>query len=210
MKSRFPLKRWLSIVVMSAVGLATPASAAPVLIGSATLNLADDLTVIRDGSQVLQFLDLTSTQGMTIVDAFATFGGSGFHWATGAEVAQLYAAFGFAYESAVNGHAILNVSAANATTFTSHLGTTFNDAALGWIDDNTDTIFHTYSCISVLACQSNAFVFRTADFWPAFQFFGVYMVRDAPRSVPAPDTTVLIGIGLAGILALRRRSGKVY
>ena len=208
MKSSFHLKRWLSIVALSAAALATPASATPLLIGSATLNLTNDLTVIQDGSQTLQFLDLTSTQGMTIANAVSTFSGDGFHWATGAEVAQLYGAFGITYQSVFNGAVFLGVSAVLATTYTSYLGITSLDAAVGFIDDNTDASFHTYSCISVSACRNGAFVANNDQITESNPRLGVFLVRSTANPVPEPGTAVLIGFGLAGILALRRRGCK--
>ena len=208
MKSLFPLKRWLSIAVLSAAALTTPASATLLLIGSASLNLANDLTVIQDGNQVLQFLDLTSTQGMSVATAVGTFGGDGFHWATGNEVAQLYAAFGFSYESAAARITPLVVSPDGVANFTSYLGVTSDDAAAGWIDDHTDATFHTFSCISVSACRFGSFVNNIAFGWPSEQRLGVYLVRSAANPAPEPGTAALIGIGLAGIFALRRRGGK--
>ena len=208
MKTRFPLKRWLSIVVLSAASLATPASATPLLIGSATLNLANDLTVIQDGSQVLQFLDLTSTQGMSVANAVGTFGAKGFHWATGTEVALLYGAFGITYQSVVADVHFLTVQAAQATAYTSYLGITGGDAAVGWIDDNTDASFHTYSCISVLTCGFGAFVANNTFNWPSEPRIGVFLARSAANPIPEPGTALMIGIGLAGIFALRRRSGR--
>ena len=208
MKTVSPLKRWLSVAALSAAALGSPASATPLLIGSASLNLANDLTVIQDGNQVLQFLDLTSTQGMTVANAVGTFGANGFHWATGAEVAQLYAAFGITYQSVVADVQFLSVPAAQATAYTSYLGITGGDAAVGWIDDNTDASFHTYSCISVLTCGFGAFIANNAFNWPSEPRVGVFLVRSAANPIPEPGTALMIGIGLAGILAFRRREGK--
>ena len=209
MKSSFHLKRWLSIAVLSAAALTTPASATPLLIGSASLNLANDLTVIQDGNQVLQFLDLTSTQGMTIANAVSTFSGDGFHWASGAEVAQLYGAFGITYQSVVKDAIFLSVPSVQAAAYTSYLGTTFGNASIGWVDDNTDGSFHTYSCISIDTCRSGAFVANNDLLRAAERNLGVFLVRSTAIPVAEPGTTALIGIGLAGILALRRRGGKM-
>lgn len=206
MKPISPLKRWLSIAVVSATALATPASAIPMLIGSASLNLANDLTVIQDGNQVLQFLDLTSTQGMTIANAVSTFGGDGFHWATGAEVAQLYGAFGITYQSVFNDVVFLGVPAPLATAYTSYLGMTHDDGAIGWIDDNTVGSFHTYSCISVDVCRNGAFVVSNDLLNDPSPGLGVFLVRSA--AIPEPGTAVLIGIGVVGTLVRRRRGGK--
>lgn len=208
MKTRSPLKRWLSIAVLSAAALATPASATPLLIGSATLNLANDLTVIQDGNQVLQFLDLPLTLGMTVANALGKYGGDGFHWATGAEVAQLYAAFGVTYQSVFNDVVFLRVPPGQAAAYTSYLGTTFSDAAIGFIDDTTAAAFRTYSCISEAACPVGAFVVNSDQLADSHPQFGVFLVRSTAIPVAEPGTAALIGIGFAGIFALRRRGGK--
>ena len=203
------LKRYLAIAAIAAgATLSTPAAAVPVLLGNATLNSADDLTVIQDGGQVLQFLDFSATQGASVANSLATYGASGFRWATGVEVAQLYAAFGFTYQSIATTFAILNVPAANAASFTSYLGTTAGDAALGWIDDNTTASFHTYACISVTRCTPNAFVENTRSFWPEFASIAVYLVRDQPNNVPEPGTLMLFGLGILGAMSMRgKRTG---
>ncbi len=201
------LKRCLSIVAIAAgATLSTPAAAVPVLLGNATLNSADDLTVIQDGSQVLQFLDFSATQGVSVANSLATYGASSFRWATGTEVAQLYAAFGFTYQSIATTFAILNVPTANAASFISYLGTTVGDAALGWIDDNTTANFHTYACISVATCNANAFVENTRSFWPEHPEFAVYLVRDQPNSVPEPGTLMLFGIAFVAAASKRGQS----
>ena len=199
-----PVSRWLSILaIVAGAALSTPATAVPVLIGNATLNSADDLTVIQDGAQILQFLDFATTQGTSVANSIATYGASGFRWANGLEVAQLYAAFGFTYQSIATTFAILNVPAANAASFTSYLGTTAGDAALGWIDDNTTDSFHTYACISVTRCTANAFVENTASFWPERASIAVYLVRDQPNSVPEPGTLMLFGIAFVAAASKR-------
>ena len=192
---------------------AAPAAAIPVLVGSATLNTANDLTVIQDGGQALAFLDFAATKGSSVADAVATYGGAGFRWATGTEVAQLYAAFGITYQSIADTFAILNVPLANAANFTSYLGTTFDDAALAWIDDNTSATRHTYACISETTCNANAFVENTASFWPSNPDLAIYLVRDQQLSVPEPMSALLVGYGLLGLLglaAMRRSNLRRY
>lgn len=204
MKPANPVSRWLSILaIVAGATLSTPAAAVPVLLGNATLNSADDLTVIQDGAQVLQFLDFAATQGVSVANSIATYGASGFRWANGVEVDQLYAAFGFTYQSIATTFAILNVPIANAASFTSYLGTTIGDAALGWIDDNTTASLHTYACISVATCTANAFVENTGSFWPEHPEFAVYLVRDQPNSVPEPGTLMLFGIAFAAAASKR-------
>lgn len=205
MKSASPLKRWVSVAaIAAAMTLSASAVAVPVLVGSATLNSANDLTVIQDGTQVLEFLDLTSTKGFSVANSLAAYGANGFHWATGAEVTQLYGAFGFNYQSIATTYAILNVPAANAASFTSYLGATFGDGAFGWIDDNTTSIHHTYACISVTTCTSNAFVENTGSFWPSRPEIAVYLVRSQPNQLSEPATLMLVGVAILGAVGMRR------
>ena len=44
-------------------------TAAPLLIGNATLNAMNDLTVVRDGNVQYEFLDLTPTYGLSVASA---------------------------------------------------------------------------------------------------------------------------------------------
>src|SRR5262245_31904597 len=114
----------LRLMVLGALLLASPSYAGPVLIGTATLHVTDDLTVIQTATNTVQWLDLTSTMGMSIVDAATTYGAYGFHWATGAEVAELYAAFGLTYASAPNFNLATPLPAPypNQISFMDHLG----------------------------------------------------------------------------------------
>ena len=202
------LKRWLSMVTLAASSVvSTPAFAAPVLIGGATLNATDDLTVIQDGAQVFQFLDVSITAGMSVATALATFGAAGFHWATGADVARLYGAFGITYQSIPTTYVILSASISDTANLVSYIGTTLGDAALAWIDDNTFSFYHTYSCMGPTTCTPNAFVENTTSFWPSNAEFGVYLVRSQPNMVPEPGTMVLFGLAILG--AIRAKNSTV-
>lgn len=187
---------------------ATPAVAAPVLLGNGTLNAVNDLTVVQNGGQVLEFLDLTSTQGLSVASALAIHGGDGFHWANRAEVATLYGAFGFAYGSTSQAAVILNVPLPAATSFVDYLGATFRTASLGWIDDFTTDFYHTYSCISIDTCSVNGFVENTASFWPSTALAGVYLVRSQSFSVTEPGSIAMISLALVGMFALRTRKSQ--
>ena len=113
-------KRTLAAIGCAACLLAvTPSLAAPVLLGAGTLDTANDLTIIQNGNQILEFLDLTPTQGESVAGALSRY--SGFRWATGSEVATLYSAFGFGYASFERTYAILNVSTDAARDFVDYL-----------------------------------------------------------------------------------------
>lgn len=210
MKPANTLKRCLSIAaIFAGATLSSPTIAVPVLVGSATLNIANDLTVIQNGAQTLQFLDLTVTQGSTVATALANFGASGFTWATGAEVAQLYEAFGFSYANAPIQTTFLNIPAANAANFNAYLGFTYLDASLGWIDDFTNAPgfgidLHTYACISVTACTPGPFVTNTSFGWPGAPEVGVYLVRQAPLAIPEPGSIALLALGLVALVSSSR------
>jgi len=199
------LKRWLSTVTLAASAVVSaPALAAPVLVGGATLNATDDLTVIQDGAQVFQFLDVSVTAGMSVATALATYDAAGFHWATGADVARLYGAFGITYQSIPTTYVILSASIADTANLVSYIGTTLGDAALAWIDDNTASFYHTYSCMGPTTCMPNAFVENTSSFWPSNPEIGVYLVRAQSNIVPEPGTLMLLGLVALGVATTRR------
>src|SRR5262245_55731548 len=140
-----------TLVAAAVLGAMTAAPAtAGVLLGAGTLNNTDDLTRIQVGASTWEFLDLTATDNLSVAAALTAYSGAGFHWATGAEVAQLYSAFGITYSSAADTVVSLGASDASRASFVGYLGVTaFENAALGFIDDLTTADHHTYSCIAV-------------------------------------------------------------
>ena len=205
------LKRWFTALTSSAtlacaLAAAPPAQAVPVLIGNGTLNAADDLTVIQNGNQTLEFLDLPVTAGMSVANAVVAYSGAGFHWASGSEVAQLFQAFGITYVINPQHSSNLNLAAGAATAINAYLGTTtFGTGSLGWLDDLTTDDYHTYACISESRCNPIGFVSNAAGFWPAVNIVGVYLVRDSAAVVSEPASALLVGLGLLGVGVVKRR-----
>jgi hypothetical protein len=139
------------------IGAITPVQAS-LLIGAGTLNSADDLTIVQTGSgEILQWLDLSVTKGMTVSDAVSTYQEDEFHWATGNDVAELYGAFGFTYSITYMGAQDLEVDAATAQNFVDYLGTTLSSSALGWVDDLNIGTYHTHDCIGI-DCNPTGFL----------------------------------------------------
>lgn len=182
------------------------ASYSAILLGNGTLNAPNDLTRIQSNAGVLEYLDLTTTSGQTVAQATSMFGSSGFRWAGGAEIAELFSAFGITYASNPGGIALLGISAGTSNSFVSFLGkTAFPDASFGWFNDG-DGGFNSYICIGT-DCNSNGFVLRDASFVSApSPGFGVYLVRDGVSAVPENGSWISMLIGLAVLTArLRRR-----
>jgi hypothetical protein len=100
-----------------------PAKAAT-LLADGTYSTPGDLTRIDNGGTVLEFLDLTLTDGgFNEAGALATF--PGFHLGTQAEVSALFSAFGIVYPLVLNPGDVVDLGApANAASFVSHLGAT--------------------------------------------------------------------------------------
>jgi len=209
------MKTFRHVIAAAALSVfAVPAAMATgVLLGTGTLNTTDDLTRIQVGSNVLEFLDLSTTSGSTVSAAVSAYSGNGFHWATGSEVSDLYSAFGITYANSPGAVSDLGAGLAERTSFVGYLGQTAGQAghSLGWIDDLTGGGFHTYSCIAIDSCGPLSFVYNVPDnygIWPAEFQVGVFLVRDGVPAVPEPTTYALMAAGLAGLAALRRRRGS--
>ncbi len=193
------------LLVAALLAVSPVAANAALLLGSATLDSAGDLTQVQDGSQTYQFLDLTSTQGMSQAVALATYGSSGFTVATSTEMTALYNAFGFTYVS-TNGFAPLgDLSAAESIDFIGYFGSTFTDASLGSYIDLT--YGQSYNCIGFDVCATNGFNNRD-DISYGDALLGVYLVRAAPDEVPEPAILGLFGLGAIALgLGRRRKRG---
>jgi hypothetical protein len=200
----------LAIVVLVPV----PALAGSVVLGSRTLWASNDLTAIDTGGTVREWLDLSVTDGMGVSGALDMYGGLGFTWATGAEVAELYSAFGINYAISAGQRLSLQARADAMEQFVGYFGFTTRDdpllrpvGALGWINDLSGAKSMTYSCLSVSGgCSPFSFVDNVTgpSFWPKSDRIGVYMVRDAPHSVPEPATLALVLMGAGAVMGQRR------
>jgi hypothetical protein len=203
-------------LLMLAVGvlIPVPAAASSVLLGSRTLSASNDLTAIETGGTVREWLDLSVTDGMSVTGALDAYGGLGFTWATGAEVADLYSAFGINYAISAGQRLSLQARADAMEQFVSYFGFTTRDdpflrpvGALGWINDLSGATSMTYSCLSVSGgCSPFSFVDNVTgpSFWPRSDRIGVYMVRDAPHSVAEPATLALVLMGAGAVMGRSR------
>jgi hypothetical protein len=177
---------------------------ASLLIGAGTLNSADDLTIVQTSSgEVLEWLDLSVTKGMTVSDAVSTYQEDEFRWATGNDVTELYGAFGFTYSITYMGAHDLGIDAATAQNFVDYLGTTLSSSALGWVDDLNIGTYHTHDCIGI-DCNPTGFLINVPTFWPSNHSLGVYLVRNV-SAVPIPAAVWLFGSGLLGLIGIARR-----
>lgn len=183
--------------------------AAGTLLADGTLNSPGDLTRIQvSPTSVLEFLDLSVTNGMTVGTAVSSFSGFGFRWANGLEVSDLSSAFGISYGNQAGAITTTTSNQVGRASFVSRLSPTYLNGSLGWVDDLTTSTFHTFLCVGTNTCEGTqppggSFVFNTSQFWPSNPTIGVFLVRVVP--VPEPATYVLFSAGVLSIAVLRRR-----
>jgi hypothetical protein len=182
-----------------------PAKAAT-LLADGTYSTPGDLTRIDNGGTVLEFLDLTLTDGgFNEAGALATF--PGFHLGTQAEVSALFSAFGIVYPLVLNPGDVVDLGApANAASFVSHLGATnLGTGSLGFFDG--PGFGDSYFCISTANCGPLNFVTSTF-FTVNAANIGFTLVRTGDiGATPLPAALPLFagGLGVIGLLARRRK-----
>lgn len=186
---------------MKVLGLLAAAALACPLAANAAL--IDNGGYTTDTANGHDWLDLTATRGVTIADAVAANAGAGYRFATDLELSAFLGEFGIAYDFAPGTFVALNPSAASVAQFTSLVGTTVDDAALGNFDVSGGGRF-AYLCISAGTCVPSSFVNDTNAF-DGSPSLGVFLVRDSV-SVPAPASLGLLGLGLAGVATRRKRA----
>lgn len=200
MKSR-NLRPVLASLALSAGLIASTGASAGVLLGNGTLDTANDLTLVQAGAKTYAFLDLNLTTNWTQAEALARYGAQGFAVATDVHLRELFGSFGFEYGSTKDGTFTLDISRSQVESFNSYLSGPRSAYSMGSFIDTSHG--QSWSCISINSCNPASSVSNT-DYSDGFVFAGVYLVRQA-GDVPEPASFALIGLGVAGLAAARRR-----
>ncbi|MGF1446306.1 MAG: VPLPA-CTERM sorting domain-containing protein, partial [Pikeienuella sp.] len=178
------------------------------LVGTATRNNPDDLTVFDDIGRILEFLDLSATRGLSVAAALAA--NPGFSVADQDQVAALFDAFGFDYAfNAGQLTNLLTLEAAESAAFVETLGVTSASRSFGHYTDITADNSFVYYCIatSVNSCASSFGFTRDLDISSGNSAIGTTLVREGEAAVvplPAGAVLLLTGLGIGAWVGRRR------
>jgi hypothetical protein len=193
------------ILIASTLLLCSSFSQAGVILADGTLNSAGDLTRIDTEGSIFEFLDLTTTQGLTAASASATYAADGFEVASFANLVDLFDSFGFTGAVLPGLGGISFLSGGDVAGLGSHLGLTAGSWSIGTFDNGTGDLasfcFDTPSLCGADAVIGNFDVFNGAP------NAGILMARTigAPAAVPEPSAIALFSLGLFGLGLVRRR-----
>ncbi|NIZ59840.1 hypothetical protein DL239_02490 [Sedimentitalea sp. CY04] len=185
-----------AVAAVLMVGSIGPASSAT-LMESGTLFSTDDLTRIDDSGTVLEFLNLSRSDGQTISSAVAAHSSYGFAYANSAQVTALLSAFGSTWNGNTSSSIVdAGTNTAQEANIISHLGVTFGSSTLGYFGD-TNTAF----CFGI-NCGYGGWVGNWSN--NPHSYGGVTMVRVSAVPLPAGLPLLLAGLGALGFMRKRR------
>ncbi len=207
------MKKLASSLVLA---FAAAGAGAATFVGDATLHSPNDLTVVRDGARIYEFLDLTSTYALPVATAIANHQAEGFRWANAAEMSALLSAFQYSYTLVPGDIGPIDYHGSElwldaSWSLISRLGSDPMGEVSGghyfggFINDMPVAGHSTYLYLNAVG------VAKVANDQRSFQAAGIgtFLVRDA-APVPEPATAALwlaAGAIAALWLGVRRRKG---